>query len=170
MPRPGFGNSDFSKLSIGTRLFIKPKIVNFADCRIPSRDIPLLDGISSFKRRSPMIPSVNSTISALQAFKARLGVTADNIANVNTDEFKKSRATLKEGTNGGVQVNINRVNTPGHRYQEFEGDQLVEKQSSNVNLEEEVPDMMVTQRSYEANLKVLQTQDKMSGTLLDIMG
>ena len=92
-----------------------------------------------------MIPSVNSTISALQAYKTRLGVTADNIANANTDEFKKSRATLKEGTNG-------------------------EKESSNVNLEEEIPEMMVTQRTFEANLKVLQTQDKMSGTLLDIMG
>jgi len=117
-----------------------------------------------------MIPSVNSTILALQAYKARLGVTADNIANANTDAFKKSRATLQEGTNGDVQVDINRVTTPGHRYQELEGDQLVEKESSNVNLEEEVPEMMVTQRIYEANLKVLQTQDKMSGTLLDIMG
>ena len=38
-----------------------------------------------------MIPSVNSTISALQAYKTRLGVTADNVANVNTDEFKKIR-------------------------------------------------------------------------------
>lgn len=117
-----------------------------------------------------MIPSVNSTISALQAYKTRLGVTADNIANVNTDEFKKSRAALREGANGGVQVDINRVNTPGHRYQELEGDQLVQKESSNVNLEEEVPEMMVTQRAYEANLRVLQTQDKMLGTMLDIMG
>ena len=117
-----------------------------------------------------MISSVNSTISALQAYKTRLGVTADNIANANTDEFKKSRATLKEGTNGDVQVDITRVNTPGHRHQEMEGDQLVEKESSNVNLEEEVPEMMITQRTYEANLKVLQTQNRMLGTLLDITG
>ena len=117
-----------------------------------------------------MIPSVNSTISALQAYKTRMGVTADNIANVNTDEFKKSKVSLKEGTNGDVQVNINRVDTPGHRYQELEGDQLVEREGSNVNLEEEVPEMMVTQRSYEANLKVLQTQDKLLGTLLDTIG
>ena len=117
-----------------------------------------------------MIPSVNSTISALQAYKTRLGVTADNIANVNTDEFKKSKASLKEGSNGDVQVGINRVNTLGRRYQELEGDQLVEREGSNVNLEEEIPDMMITQRSYEANLKVLQTQDKMLGTLLDILG
>ena len=117
-----------------------------------------------------MIPSVNSTISALQAYTTKLGVTADNIANVNTDEFKKSRATLKEGINGDVQVDINRVNTPGRSYQKLEGDQLVEKEGSNVSLEEEVPEMMVTQRTYEANLKVLQTQNKMLGTLLDITG
>jgi len=117
-----------------------------------------------------MIPSVNSAISALQAYKTKLGVTAENIANVNTDEFKKCRATLKEGSNGGVQVDINRVDTPGHRYQVLESDQLVEKESSNVNLEEEIPEMMITQRTYEANLKVLQTQDNMLGSLLDILG
>ncbi len=117
-----------------------------------------------------MISAVNSTISALQANKTRLGVTADNIANVNTDEFKKSRAILKEGSNGDVQVNIERVNTPGHRYQELEGNKLIEKEGSNVNLEEEIPELMVTQRTYEANLKVLQTHDKMLGTLLDITG
>ena len=117
-----------------------------------------------------MIPAINGTLSALQAYKKSMGVTANNIANVNTDEFKKSRATMKEGANGNVEVAVNKVNTPGHRYQEFEVDQLVEKESSNVNLEEEIPEMMITQRTYEANLKVLQTQDKMSGTLLDIMG
>ena len=39
-----------------------------------------------------MIPSVNSAISALQAYKTKLGVTAENIANVNTDEFKKKQS------------------------------------------------------------------------------
>ena len=117
-----------------------------------------------------MIPSVNSTISALRAYKTRLGVTADNIANVNTAEFKKSRVSLKEGINGDVQVDINRVNTPGHRYQELEGDQLIEKEGSNLSLEEEIPEILVTRRTYEANLKVLQTQNGMLGTLLDITG
>jgi flagellar basal-body rod protein FlgC len=117
-----------------------------------------------------MISSVNSVISALQAYKSKMRVTANNIANVNTDEFKKDRATLREDTNGGVQVNVQRVNTPGIRYKAFEGDRLVEIESSNVNLEEEIPEMMITQRTYEANLKVLQTQNKMLGSVLDIMG
>jgi len=117
-----------------------------------------------------MIPSLNSTLSALQAYKKSMGVTANNIANVNTEEFKKSRATMKEGVNGNVEVEIKKVITPGHRYQVHEGHQMVEKETSNVNLEEELPDLMITQRTYEANLKVLQTQDKMLGATLDILG
>ena len=117
-----------------------------------------------------MIPSLNSTLSALQAYKSSMGVTANNIANVNTEEFKKSRATMKEGVNGNVKVEIDKVITPGNRYQVLEGNQMVEKETSNVNLEEELPDLMITQRTYEANLKVLQTQDKMLGATLDILG
>ena len=117
-----------------------------------------------------MISAVNSTVSALQAYKTQMEVTSNNVANVNTEGFKKSKATLKEGDNGDVQVDVNRVNTPGHRYQELEGDQMVEKESSNVDLAEEFPQMMVTQHAYEANMKVLQAQDKMLGTALDIVG
>jgi len=117
-----------------------------------------------------MISPVNSTLSALQAYKKSMGVTANNIANVNTDEFKKSRATMKEGVNGNVEVDVARVNTAGHRFQELEGNQMVEKETSNVNLEEELPDLMLTQHTYEANLKVLQTHDKILGTALDILG
>ena len=117
-----------------------------------------------------MIPLVNSSLSALQAYKKSMGVTANNIANVNTEEFKKSRATMKEGVNGGVEAAVDKVTTPGHRYQVREGNQMVEKETSNVNLEEELPDLMIAQRTYEANLKVLQTQDKMLGATLDILG
>ena len=116
-----------------------------------------------------MIPAVNSTLSALHAYKKSMNVTANNIANVNTEGFKKSSATIKEGVNGGVEVDVKKVNTPGHRYPELEGDQMVDKETSNVNLEEELPDLMVTQRTYEANLKVLQTRDKMLGSMLDII-
>jgi len=117
-----------------------------------------------------MISAVNSTVSALQAYKTQMEVASNNVANINTEEFKKSKATLKDGHNGDVQVEVNRVNTPGHRYQELEGDQMVEKESSNVDLAEEFPQMMVTQHAYEANMKVLQAQDKMLGTALDIVG
>ena len=117
-----------------------------------------------------MISPLNSTISALQAYKTQMDVTSNNIANVNTEGFKKSKAALKEGTNGDVQVEINRVDTPGHRYQELQGDQMVEKETSNVDLSEEFPQMMTTQHAYKANMKVIQTQDEILGTVLNIVG
>ena len=117
-----------------------------------------------------MISSISSTVSALQAYKTQMNVTSNNIANVNTEGFKKSKASLKEGINGDVQVDVKRVNTPGHSYQEPEGDQLVAKETSNVDLTEEFPQMMVTQHAYEANMKVLQAHDKILGTTLDILG
>jgi flagellar hook protein FlgE len=117
-----------------------------------------------------MISPFNGTFSALQAYKTQMAVTSNNIANVNTEEFKKSKATLKEGSNGGVQVDINRVDTPGYRYEEIEDGQPVEKETSNVDLAEELPQMMVTQHAYKANMKVVQTQDEILGTALNIVG
>ena len=123
-----------------------------------------------FEGGDTMLSAISSTVSALQAYKTQMKVASNNVANVNTEEFKKSKAILKEGANGDVQVEVNQVNTPGHRYQELDGDQMVEKETSNVDLAEEFPQMMVTQHAYEANMKVLQAQDKMLGTTLDIVG
>ncbi len=117
-----------------------------------------------------MISALNSTISALRAFVTKLGVTADNIANVNTDGFKRNRAILHADHNGGVRVEIKRDDSPGLRYDVIENGKKVEKETSNVDLIEEIPNLMVTKRAYQANLKSLETQDEMLGSLLDTVG
>ena len=117
-----------------------------------------------------MISALNGTVSALRAFVTKLGVTADNIANVNTDGFKRKRATLNEDHNGGVRVEINKDDSPGLRYDAFEDGKKVEKETSNVDLTEEIPNLMLTKRAYQANLKTLDTQEEMLGSLLDIVG
>jgi len=43
---------------------------------------------------------------------------------------------------------------------------MVEK--SNVDIAEEIPQSMVNQRSFEANIKMVQAADEMIGSLLDI--
>jgi flagellar basal-body rod protein FlgC len=116
-----------------------------------------------------MISAINSSISALQAYVKKLGVTANNIANVNTDGYKKYRAIMEEGSHGDVRVAITRVDTPGFRYQGYEDGREVAKESSNVDLAEEIPNLMVARRSYQANIKTIQTQDEMLGSLLDIV-
>jgi flagellar hook protein FlgE len=117
-----------------------------------------------------MISALNSTVTALKAFVTKLGVTANNVANVNTDGFKKNRATLHEDRNGGVRVDITRDESPGLRYDLIQNGEVLEKETSNVDLSEEIPDLMINKRAYQANLKTLEAQDEMLGSLLDTIG
>ncbi len=106
-------------------------------------------------------------LSALKAFDIKLDVNANNIANVNTNNFKKSRVELQEAYPGGVQVTIEQVNTPGFSMgvNERTGEEL---ESSNVNLAEEFVDQIVTRYAFEANVVSVKTADAMQQTLLDI--
>ncbi len=116
-----------------------------------------------------MISPLNSAVSAFSAYGKKLGVTANNIANVNTDEFKKSRTTMQEGANGGVKANIQEVDTPGYLKETVnESGETVEVETSNVDLAEELTEMIPTKASYSANLKSAQTYHQMMGSLLDI--
>lgn len=107
------------------------------------------------------------SLTALRAFDQKLNVNANNIANVNTDKFKKSRVDLQESANGGVRVTIEQVNTPGISLgtNERSGE---ERESSNVTLEEEFVDQMLTRYAFEANVLTVKTADEMEQTLLDI--
>jgi flagellar hook protein FlgE len=116
-----------------------------------------------------MIFSVGNTISSLSAHATKLAVTANNVANVETEGFKKSRAVLQEGSNGAVQVQIDQVNTPGPLIQEDGADQYTAVEMSNVDLSEEIPQTMLTQIGYEANLVMIKTADETLGSVLDIL-
>ena len=117
-----------------------------------------------------MIYPVSNALSALNAFRKKMDVTADNIANVNTDNFKKSRVNMQEGSNGDVQANIQQINTPGYPKEVYQDDALVQVESSNVDLVEEVTEMVVAKAGFSANLKTVSTQDRVLGSLLDILG
>ncbi len=115
-----------------------------------------------------MISSINSNLSALVAFGKKMGVTSNNIANVNTDGFKKSRVILNEGHSGEVRAAIEQVDTPGPIHTVIEDGLAMEKELSNVDLTQEIPEMIPTKRAYEANLKAIKTLDEMMGALIDL--
>lgn len=117
-----------------------------------------------------MISGINSALSGLMAFQKKVDSIANNVANVNTDGFKKTRVTLSEQDPQGVTANVEKIDTSGPLVTEQtpEGEQLVEK--SNVELSEELPNLMLSRRFFEANLKTIQTEEEMLGSLLDIIG
>ncbi len=110
----------------------------------------------------------NSALSALDAHGQKLNVTANNIANLNTDGFKKSRAVLQEADPSGVIISISKVNTPGAPILSEDGTGEV-RESSNVDLAEEIVNLQTAQRGFEANLKTLEAEDEMLGCLFDII-
>ena len=114
-----------------------------------------------------MISSVYNNISALFAFSTKMGVSAGNLANVNTDEFKKSRADIFETSHGGVEAEVSRVDTPGALYSE-PGDPLI-REMSNVDIAEEIVQTIPTQIGYEANLKMISVYDELLGSILNII-
>jgi flagellar basal-body rod protein FlgC len=87
--------------------------------------------------RQLMIGAISSALSGLIAFSTQINVTAHNIANVNTDWFKKSHY-------GPTQMEL-----------------------SNVDLAEEAVNRIAAQREFEANLQAIKTADDMLGSLLD---
>ncbi len=111
--------------------------------------------------------SVNTSISALRAFGTKQSVTANNIANSETAEFKKSRTVFEEGAAGTVRAKVQPVNTPGTPVNLPDGSV---EETSNVDLAEEVTGMITTKNGYSANLAALKTTADMEDSVLDLIG
>ena len=116
-----------------------------------------------------MISSISNNLSALRAFGTGLAVKANNIANSDSENFKKSRAINTEGENGEVKTEI-RKEDPDNEFPSIRAeDNNTEPQPSNVDLTEEIPGTIKDQRGFEANLKVIKTREEMLGSVLDII-
>ena len=117
-----------------------------------------------------MISSTKNTLSALNAFEKKMNVIANNVANVETEEFKKSRAALVEGPENSVRIEVTQPEDPGPTVVQVTDGQIEKKEMSNVDLAEEIPQSIIAQRGYEANLATLRTYDEMLNSILDIVG
>lgn len=115
-----------------------------------------------------MIASIQSALGGLRAFATKIENNANNVANMNTDGFKKDRVILSAQAPQGVSATVERIDTQGSfiAEQTDQGMEMIEQ--SNVDLSEEFPDLMINTQGFKANLKTLQTADAMLQTVLDI--
>lgn len=129
--------------------------------------------------------SINSSLSALMAYGKKMGVHANNIANMYSEDFNRSRVIIKEGPNHNVSAEIERVDAPEYPVTEIDHGDVVENedqppettledmpplnQSNNVDLATEIVGVQVAKNAYEANTKVIKTQEEMIGTILDML-
>jgi flagellar hook protein FlgE len=116
-----------------------------------------------------MIFSVCSSLAAIRAYSVKMGVHANNVANADTEEYKKQRAVLEEGPRNDVQVEIKQVDTPGPSIADVTDGQIETTELANVDLAEEIPQTILTERGFEANFVTLRTMDEMIGSVIDIL-
>lgn len=114
-----------------------------------------------------MISAIHTALSGLTAFVKQLNVSAHNLANVNTDGFKRSETSFVEAPNGGVLPVIQKDNSPGATVLKNSHQGLVPIEISNVDIGTELINQMIAQRGFEANLQTMKTADDMLGSILD---
>lgn len=112
---------------------------------------------------------MSNNLSGLQAFSKQISVSANNVANVLSDDFKKSRAINTEGENGQVESTITKINTPGPLVEDPLSTTGELKELSNTDIAEEMTNQIMAQHGFDANAKVISAYDETIGTLLDIM-
>jgi flagellar basal-body rod protein FlgC len=112
-----------------------------------------------------MISGTSASLAALFTFGRKLSSNAGNISNVNTDGYKKKVSTIVENNQGLPDLSVTESDSPGALVEEAG----VMRETSNVDLTEEMPQMIVTQRGYEANIKALKTQEELEKAVLDIL-
>lgn len=115
-----------------------------------------------------MISAYQSALSGLRAFGTSVQANGNNIANSNTESFKRSRVTLAEVEPQGVKATVSTSTNSGPMvYDETSnGQEFVEL--SNVDLAQELPEMNLNSHFYKANLKTIETVNQMTGELLNI--
>jgi flagellar hook protein FlgE len=115
-----------------------------------------------------MISAYQTALNGLKAFSTTLQSNSNNIANANTNGFKKTMVQNTIVAPQGVKAEVQKVSTPGTSvlHETDAGMELVEM--SNVDLAAELVDMNLNSTMYKANLKTIATVDNMTATLFNI--
>jgi len=88
---------------------------------------------------------INTNINAIQAYRILTDINANNVANVNTENFKAVDARIVDKLD---------ISTHTSKY--------------GTNLNKELTDQIVIENGFKAQIPAIKTQDEMTKTLLDI--
>ena len=102
-----------------------------------------------------MISAFAYGIAGLRAADARVAARAQNIVNWQSQDYRPVIPEQTTGANDEPVVKITRA--------ELSGD------FPPVDLANEIVDMQIAKRAYQASAKVIRTADEMSKTLLDAL-
>ncbi len=106
--------------------------------------------------------SFTSSISGIRAATDMLITSAHNIANINTDGYKKQHVNLSGDHGSGVIVDITESTETGTLYKSRRGGMV---ETSNVNYIEEVVTQIKARHLLSANAAAIKYTDKAQETI-----
>jgi len=122
----------------------------------------------SFMMEAIMFSGFATALSGIQAGSRILGTSAHNIANAQTEDFKRTQTTLEESPAGGVIVNLTQDQRPGPQLPTGD-DPFTFREGSNVELEQELVQTLEATLLIESNLASIRVQNNVLGSVLDIL-
>ncbi|MEO0679198.1 MAG: flagellar basal body rod protein FlgC [Pseudomonadota bacterium] len=127
---------------------------------------------------SDLLSAMSASASGMNAQSTRLRLSAENMANVDTPGYRRKLvpfealdaeraggAAVRTGRMQLAEGDLPRVFDPAHPLADEEG----YYEGSTVNLIVEIADAREAQRSYEANLRLLDQARQMNQGLLELM-
>jgi flagellar basal-body rod protein FlgC len=110
-----------------------------------------------------------TSVAGINAFFKKMDVTAHNVANLNTDNYKRRIPHVTEDKNGLPETTVAIDHTPGLENPRKAGEpEGTPREMSNVNYAEEAVNMIEAEMGVKANVKALKVAGEMFGSLLDI--
>lgn len=104
---------------------------------------------------------MSNEIAALNANSIVAANAASNLANLNTEDYQAIRTTIVSGPNAQPTAITERTTTPG-------SPTVDGRESSNVEIPQEVGDMILAQRGFESALTAIKARDEMFQDLMDL--
>jgi flagellar hook protein FlgE len=103
-----------------------------------------------------MAISFDASVSGMQAATLRQDVTANNVANVNTDGFEQTTAYQTDVLPQGTRIS-HLARTPNSP-----------TAPSNTDLAKEITEQKINNAAFQADINVIKARDRMMGTILDM--
>jgi len=119
------------------------------------------------------IGGINIPASGMQANAFRVDVSANNVANINTNEFRAStvqtvdNAYINDIGQGTRVASTYKPDTPAPLAADGRGGMT---ELSNTDAATEITGQMAAEKAYGVNVVVAQTMDRMMGVIMDIKG
>lgn len=92
-----------------------------------------------------------TALSGVQAAQTQLQSSANNVANAQTEGYRREEVRLQAQENGGVSARVEKMPEPG------------------ADLATDLVQQKMAAYAFDANLKVLKTADALAGSVLDTL-